>query len=218
MALDIVMMGPPGAGKGTQAARLARQYGIPAISTGDMLREAVQSGSPLGQRVKAVMDRGELVGDDLIIEIVRERLRRADTARGFVLDGFPRTIRQAEALDGFVNGRGLIVLDIRVPPDEIVRRLSSRRVCGECGAIEAPGSGVPVDACRCGGGMVQRSDDREDVVRERLRVYERSTKPLLDYYAGRPLFRTIEGLRTPDEVAGEIAQTIEQMATTGQHR
>jgi adenylate kinase len=218
MALDIVMLGPPGAGKGTQAARLARRYGIPAISTGDMLREAVQAGNELGRRVKAVMDRGELVGDDLIIDIVRERLGRSDTAKGFVLDGFPRTVRQAEALDRMANGRGLIVIDIAVPGDEIVRRLSSRRICRDCGAIADPAALTSrVAACtRCGGALVQRSDDREEVVRERLDVYERSTRLLLDYYRAWPSFRTIDGLQPPDRVFDAIAEAVDRMAVAGQ--
>ncbi len=218
MALDIVMLGAPGAGKGTQAARLARHYGIPAISTGDMLREAVQAGSDLGRRVKTVMDRGELVGDDLMIEIVRERLGRPDTVNGFVLDGFPRTLPQAGALDGLVGGRGLTVIDIAVPAEEIVKRLSSRRICRDCAAIADPASVARgVSACaKCGGTLVQRSDDREEVVRERLAVYERNTKPLLDYYRVRPSFGTIDGLQPPDRVFEAIAAAIDQMATAGQ--
>ncbi|MGE5361560.1 MAG: adenylate kinase [Bacteroidales bacterium] len=212
MALDIVMLGPPGAGKGTQAARLAARCGIPAISTGDMLRDAVQAGTPLGQRVKAVMDRGELVGDDLIIDIVRERLAKGDTAEGFVLDGFPRTIKQAEALDAMMAGRGLMVLKIAAPAEEIVKRLSSRRICSACGKIAAPDKPRATEACaKCGGQLVQRSDDREDVVRERLNVYERSTRPLLEYYGSRPTFRAVDGVQSPEAVAASIAEAIDQM-------
>jgi adenylate kinase len=212
MALDIVMMGPPGAGKGTQAARLAARRGIPAISTGDMLREAVQAGTALGLRAKAVMDRGQLVGDDLMIDLVRERLDRDDTAGGFVLDGFPRTIPQAEALDAMMAGRGLMIVEIAVPAEEIVRRLSSRRICSVCGAIAGQVTAADLPACqRCGGSLVQRSDDREEVVRERLNVYERSTRPLLDYYGKRPSFRSIDGTQTPDAVAGAVAAAIERM-------
>jgi adenylate kinase len=211
MALDIVMLGPPGAGKGTQAARLALRYGVPAVSTGDILREAVASGAELGRRVKAVMERGELVGDDLMIDIVRERLRRDDTARGVVLDGFPRTTAQAEALDRIANDRDLIVIDIAVPEEELVRRLSSRRICVGCGAIASQAANGDAAACaRCGGRLVQRSDDREDVVRERLRVYARNTRPLLDYYRARPSFATIDGLQSSDAVADAIAGVIER--------
>jgi adenylate kinase len=214
MALNIVMLGPPGAGKGTQAARLAQRYGIPAVSTGDMLRDAVQAGTELGRRVKAVMERGDLVGDDLIVDIVRERLRRADTAEGVVLDGFPRTTAQAAALDAMADG--LIVLDIAVPDDELVRRLSSRRICRDCGAIADPAVAARGDAAacaRCGGTLVQRSDDHEDVVRERLKVYQQRTRPLLDYYRQRPSFQSIDGLQSTDAVAEAIAREVDRMVT-----
>ncbi len=220
MALDIVMLGPPGAGKGTQARRLADRYGIPAISTGDMLREAVQAGSELGRRVKAIMDRGDLVGDDVIIEIVRERLARPDAARGFVLDGFPRTRAQAETLDTMVRDV-LLVFDVDVPAEDLVRRLLSRRICAECGAIAEPAAegGTVAAACaRCGGHLVQRSDDREDVVRDRLKVYEKATKPLLDYYRERPSFRRIDGTRAPDVVFQAIVDAVNGMKAAGLER
>jgi adenylate kinase len=211
MALNIVMMGPPGAGKGTQADCVARSRGIPKISTGDILREAVQAGTELGRRAKAIMERGELVGDDLIIGIVRERLDRPDTARGFVLDGFPRTVAQARALDGLMAGRTpLIVVDIAVAEDELVRRLTSRRVCGVCGA----NADRQIDAVcgRCAGALVQRSDDREDVVRERLRVYARDTWPLVEFYRGRPTFRSVNGTQPPDLVTADLVAAIESAA------
>ena len=139
LALNVVMLGPPGAGKGTQAERLARRYQLPKISTGDILREAVHSRTPLGCIAKATMDAGNLVGDDVMIGIVEERLRRDDARRGFVLDGFPRTVVQATALDQMVDGRGpLVVLDIVVPEDVLARRLASRRICGQCGSNAEP--------------------------------------------------------------------------------
>jgi adenylate kinase len=218
MALDIVMLGPPGAGKGTQAARLARQYGLPAISTGDMLREAVHAGSDLGQRVKAVMERGDLVGDDLMIEIVRERLTRDDTAKGAVLDGFPRTLRQAEALDQMADVRNLVAIEVAVPAEEIIRRLSSRRICRDCAAIADPETlaGGGATCARCGGPLVQRADDREDVVRERLHVYERTARPMLDYYRARPSFRTVDGRQPPDRVFEAIVEAVERLTAVGQ--
>jgi adenylate kinase len=213
MALNLIFLGPPGAGKGTQAKRFAAERGIPHISTGDMLREAVAAGSPLGQQAKAVMARGELVGDDIIIGVVRERLARPDAERGFVLDGFPRTVPQAEALEKIVNGRApLIVIDIAAADEELVRRLTSRRVCSGCGVnadVPAPGAAVATTCSRCGGRLEQRADDREDVIRERLRVYARDTRPLLDYYRGRSTFRSVNGAQAPERVAADLATAVE---------
>jgi adenylate kinase len=207
MALNLIMLGPPGAGKGTQAERFARTRGIPKISTGDILRDAVHVGTPLGQRAKAVMDRGELVSDDIMIGIVDERLDREDARSGFVLDGFPRTVPQAVALDGIMAARdALIVIDIVVPEAELVRRLASRMICADCGANGAAGEIV---CRRCGGQLVQRTDDNEAVVRERLRVYNTSTKPLVDFYRQRPTFRSINGAKAPDVVAADLAAAIE---------
>jgi adenylate kinase len=211
MALNIIMLGPPGAGKGTQADRFAAARGIPKISTGDILREAVQAGTELGRRAQAIMASGDLVSDDVVIGIVRERLARADTARGFVLDGFPRTVAQAEALDALMTGRdALIVVDLAVADEALVRRLTARRVCGTCGANAA--SPTDTSCGRCGGALVQRPDDREDVVRERLRVYTRSTKPLLEFYGKRPTFRSVNGALGPDEVAAALASAIDEAA------
>ena len=207
MALNLIVLGPPGAGKGTQAERFARNRRIPRISTGDILREAVAAGTELGLKAKAIMDRGELVGDDVMIGIVRERLDRSDAQPGFVLDGFPRTVAQAEALDGIMVGRDpLIVVDIAVPSVELVRRLASRMVCENCGTNALPDA----TACgKCGGRLVQRTDDNEAVVRERLAVYERQTRPLVDFYRTRPTFRSIDGAQPPDHVAADLAAAIE---------
>jgi adenylate kinase len=216
MALNVVMLGPPGAGKGTQAERLARAHGIPKISTGDMLREAVQAGTPIGRRAQAIMDSGALVSDDVMIGIVGERLARPDTGRGFVLDGFPRTVAQASALDGIIKGAPLVVIEIDVPEAELVRRLASRLVCESCGSNAdsanppRPGAAGEMPRCgRCGGGLRQRSDDNEAVVRERLKVYRRDTQPLVDYYRTRPTFRTIDGAQLPEQVAEALGQAVE---------
>ncbi len=213
------MLGPPGAGKGTQAERFAREHGIPKVSTGDILREAVHSGSELGSAVKAVMERGELVGDDLIIGIVRERLSRPDAVAGFVLDGFPRTAAQATALDEITASRGpVICIEIQVPDEELVRRVRARRVCDGCGAnadaFEHQASDVP-DSCqnteRCrtvGPSWVARSDDSENVVRERLKIYWRDTRPMIDYYSARATFRRIDGLQTPEQVREALVSAV----------
>jgi adenylate kinase len=187
---------------------------LPKISTGDMLREGVREGHPIALEAKARMDRGELIDDRTIIAIVRDRLAKPDAKRGFVLDGFPRTVGQAEALDQIMRDRGdtpLIVIDVEVPPQELVRRLASRRICVKCGANAEPSS--TSDTCpECGGPMEQRVDDNKDVVLERLNVYERSTKPVLEYYRERPTFRVVNGAQAPERVAHELDTMIDDAA------
>ena len=202
----LVMLGPPGAGKGTQAERFARARGIPRISTGDILREAVQAGTEMGRAAREVMDAGRLVGDDIMIGIVNERLSRSDTRAGFVLDGFPRTVAQAEALDNMLDDSApLVVVDIEVPEDVLVKRLAIRRICGACGTMAPPGTKV---CAKCGGALVQRSDDNEAVVRERLVVYARSTQALLDFYQRRDTFRSVDGDQTEAGVAADLAAAV----------
>jgi adenylate kinase len=215
VALNLIILGPPGAGKGTQAERLAHTRGIQKISTGDILREAVHAGTEIGRRAQSIMDRGELVSDDVMIEIVRERLDRPDVAGGFVLDGFPRTVAQASALDAIMRGRDpLIVIDIVVPEPELVRRLSSRLICDGCGANA--GSFAQPDPLRCSrcGRLVRRADDNADVVRERLKIYRAQTRPLLDYYRARPTFRSVNGAQAPDLVAADLSAVIEEMGSS----
>lgn len=211
MALNMVMLGPPGAGKGTQARRLAAARGIPHISTGNILREAVQTGTELGLQATAVLDAGQLVSDAIMIGIVKERLGRSDALHGFLLDGFPRTVPQAEALDEMLSDRGpLVVIDLAVADEELVRRLSRRRVCGSCGAIiGTTNGGPPTTTCAtCGGALEQRSDDREEVVRERLSVYRRSTAPLIDFYQARLTFRAIDGSQAEESVAAAVGAAL----------
>jgi len=217
-ALNVVMLGPPGAGKGTQAERFARKHALAKISTGDILREAIQADTELGRRAKATIYAGGLVGDDVMIEIVGQRLGRADAARGFVLDGFPRTVAQAAALDRMINGRGpLVVVDIAVPEEVLLRRLAARRICGSCGVT------AQVDwmtTCgNCGGELKHRRDDNEAVVLERLKVYHRQTWPIVEFYATRPTFRTIDGNQPPEVVTSAMDQAICQAsALTGEAR
>jgi adenylate kinase len=210
-ALNVVMLGPPGAGKGTQAERLSRVRGLPKISTGDILREAAQLGTEMGLAARKTMEAGNLVGDDVMISIVQDRLDREDARHGFVLDGFPRTVVQAAALDRMIDGRGpLVVLDIVVPEDVLVRRLAGRRICSKCGANAAP---EWIDACaKCGASLITRVDDGVDIVRERLKVYHRQTKPLVDYYSARPTFRAIHGNQAPDLVTAQVDAALEAAA------
>jgi adenylate kinase len=218
MALRLLMLGPPGAGKGTQAVQIARDHGVPKISTGDMLRDAVSSGSELGAKVKETVARGQLVSDDLIVELVRHRLADEDAKRGFVLDGFPRTVAQARALDELLDGAPLTVVEIRVPDEELVRRVRGRRICESCGTTVSAFDGEPskAQACRvCGGRLVQRSDDSETVVRERLGVYWRETQPMIGYYEGRPTFRRVDGAMSPTDVYAAIAGAVTSVGGNG---
>jgi adenylate kinase len=215
--MNLVLMGPPGAGKGTQAEYIARKYWIPHISTGDMFRSAIRFGTVLGLQAKALIDAGQLVPDEVTIGIVRERLAERDCAKGFLLDGFPRTCAQAQALEEFLAAwnRGLTaVINIEVPEAVLVQRLTGRRTCSQCGAnyhlqFNPPRQAGQCD--KCSGEVVQRSDDREDTVTERLDVYARQTRPLLEYYAQRGLLKNINGDQSLEGVFEDIRQTLAQL-------
>jgi len=209
---NVVLLGAPGAGKGTQAKLLSQRLGVPHISTGDILRGAVAAGSELGKQAKGFMDRGELVPDELVIAIARERLAEADCAPGFVLDGFPRTVAQAEALGAVMNDLGrapLLVANLTVDEDEIVRRLSGRRLCRSCDGIyhvddEGVTEGGDCPGPDCEGELYQRSDDQPEAIRERLAVYRRQTEPLIDYYDARGLLANVGGEGSPEDIARRL--------------
>ena len=206
--MNIVLLGGPGAGKGTQAAKLVEEFKTPHISTGDMLRAAVKAGTELGKKAKSYMDAGELVPDDVIIGLVIDRLQEPDTDAGFILDGFPRTSAQAVALDAELGKleRPLdAALLIDVDPEVIVKRLCSRRMCRNCGFI---GSEADATCPKCGGEMYQRDDDNEATVRNRLEVYEKSTSPLIDYYRGSELLVAIDGDRDPEVVYADVKEAL----------
>jgi adenylate kinase len=214
----VILLGPPGAGKGTQAGNIAETYGIPHISTGDILRANVREGTALGLEAKRFMDAGDLVPDEVIIGMVGDRLAEPDAAQGFLFDGFPRTVPQAEALEALLQDRGQpldVVLRLAVDEDEVVSRLTGRRTCTACGAVfhvehQPPATEGACDAC--GGELVQRDDDREDVVRNRLEVYRRSTEPLEEFYWNRGLLRDVEAVGTVDEVGQRAAAILAEHA------
>lgn len=208
--MNIVLLGAPGAGKGTQAERIIATYGVPHISTGDILRAAVANGTPLGLEAKRYMDAGDLVPDSVVIGLVKDRLSEPDTESGFILDGFPRTTAQAEALDTELASLGKEIdaaIAITVDSEVIVRRLTSRRTCRDCKRITSASEG---DTCAtCGGELYQRDDDNEATVRNRLDVYERSTAPLIDYYGGKGVLHAIDGDRPVDEVWADVQSVLE---------
>ena len=212
----ILLMGPPGAGKGTQAEKLIREYGIPQISTGDMFRAAVKSGTALGKEAKSYMDKGALVPDSVTVGIVKERLAQDDCKKGWILDGFPRTTAQASALDAILHDLGIqltAVLDFNVNRDDLVKRVSGRLVCRQCGAsfhkeFRPPKQEGVCD--NCGGELYQRADDNEVTVRERLAVYDPSTKPLIDYYKVSGRYYEINGDQSMDKVFADVQAALKK--------
>jgi adenylate kinase len=195
----VIFLGPPGAGKGTQAKTLAQEWRVPQVATGEMLREAVKAGTPLGREAARIMETGALVPDEVMVGLIADRLRQPDAARGFILDGFPRTIAQAEALNKLLKDLGQsldAVVYFDVPEPELLRRLTGRRLCRQCQTayhlVSAPPA-RPGVCDRCGGELYQRDDDSESTVRHRLEVYARQTAPLLDYYRGRGVLSSVKG-------------------------
>ena len=212
--MHILLMGPPGAGKGTQAAKLVEQFTIPHISTGDMFRAAVKEGTPLGKQAKEFMDAGQLVPDSVTIGIVKERLAKPDCKEGFILDGFPRTTEQAEALDRTLQEVGIKldrVINIIVPDEVLVSRMTGRRICRSCGAtyhIEFNPSSKGATCDKCGGELYQRDDDREETVTKRLAVYQAQTRPLIEYYQDKGLYTEIDGQQDIDKVMADIVNSL----------
>lgn len=211
--MRLIFIGPPGSGKGTQAKRLAVQHAVPHISTGDMLREAIQEGTELGRQAAPIMESGALVSDDLMVGIIRDRLKRSDAAKGFILDGFPRTVVQAEKLDSLVgNGQGdLRVLQLLVPDDVLVKRIALRRSCSQCGAIYHLETAPPaVDSVcdRCGGKVVARPDDNETAVRKRLEAFHRQTLPVATFYKAKNALREVDGVGPVDQVFERIEESL----------
>jgi adenylate kinase len=215
-SMDLILLGPPGSGKGTQAKKMVERYHCPQISTGDILRQALKEKTPLGLEAKQYMDQGKLVPDEVVVGIVRERLKAPDCQGGFILDGFPRTVPQAEALETTLKAmkRGIDhVISIEVANAELLKRLGGRRTCRNCGAMyhlifDPPKKAGACD--KCGGDLYQRADDQEKTIRERLKVYDKQTAPLIAYYKGKGLLRTIDGIGEVEEIFQRIVKAIEK--------
>ncbi len=212
--MRIVLLGAPGAGKGTQAKKLIDKYGIPQISTGDILRKAVADGTPLGKEAKVIMDKGELVTDQIVIGLVKERLAHDDCKNGYILDGFPRTTPQAEALDSVLTDMGSpldVALSVDVAKSELMQRLTGRRTCAGCQQMynvhfSAPAKEGVCD--KCGGELMQRGDDKEATIKNRLDVYEKSTAPLIDYYGKKGILKSVEGVGSIDDIFNKIVSIL----------
>ena len=203
----LIPLGPPGSGKGTQAKRVSDKRGLAHLSTGDMFRSAIQAGTPMGLKAKSFIDKGDLVPDDVTIGLIADRIQAPDCKAGFILDGFPRTLPQAEALNGLLKEKGLSVGKVilfEIPDEELVGRLTGRRVCGKCGAMYHIAASPPkkADTCdKCGTSpLTQRSDDKEDVIRNRLAVYHKQTSPLVDFYTKSGKLQRLDATRPPDQV------------------
>ncbi len=215
--MNIVLLGPPGAGKGTQAKMISNRFGIPHISTGDMLREAISSKSELGKKVSDIVERGDLVPDDLMIKLVRNRITQEDAADGFILDGFPRTTVQAETLRDMLKEMGKKIdcaIFIDVSEEIVVKRISSRRVCPNCGKVYNLLSIKPKNDCKCdecGSKLIQRDDDKPETVRERYEVYLKNTKKVVDYYNSQGKLKTFDGSKDIDELKNSIINYLESL-------
>ncbi|MDI6780513.1 MAG: adenylate kinase [bacterium] len=215
--MRLIFLGPPGSGKGTQASRLSQRFGIPQISTGDILREAVTNKTELGIKAKESMDNGELVSDDIIIGIICDRIVQTDCENGFILDGFPRTIVQAESFDKMISEKGEknipidVVLSLDVSEEMVVRRLCGRMVCKECNTNYHLEFNLPKKkgVCSCGGKLYHRPDDEEDVVRRRLKVYKETTEPLIGYYQQKGLLRVIDGTEEIENIFKQLVSVLE---------
>lgn len=210
--MKLVLLGPPGAGKGTQASLIKKEFGVPHISTGDMLRDAVKRGTELGRRAESYMTKGELVPDEVVIGVVVECLRQPEYKKGLMLDGFPRTVVQAEALDEALSERGDrldAVLSFELPDEELIRRLSRRRVCGTCG--ETYGATDRETCAKCEGELIIRSDDRPEAIVRRLQVYRAQTEPLIDYYDRAGILIRIPGTGSVEEIYGLVKEHLESI-------
>ncbi len=206
--MNVIFLGPPGAGKGTHAQKISQVYGIPQISTGDILRQAIKDGTEVGLKAKEYMDAGKLVPDSVVIAIAEQRLQADDCKKGYILDGFPRTVAQAEALDEIANID--FVVNIDVADEVIVKRLGGRRVCPDCQTVyHVDFEGYSPVCAKCGGNVIQRKDDNEDTIRQRLNVYAQQTAPLIEYYTKANKLVTVDGAKAVNEVLEDVKKAFE---------
>ena len=212
--MRLVLLGAPGAGKGTQAKKLIDKYGIPQISTGDILRKNVADGTPLGKEAKVIMDSGGLVSDKIVLGLIEDRLKQSDCKKGFILDGFPRNTAQAESLDGILKNLGMPIdsaLSVDVPKDDLMKRLTGRRTCKGCQQMyniyfSAPKKDGVCD--KCGGALFQRDDDKEETIKKRLDVYDAQTAPLFDYYGKKGILKSVQGVGSIDEIFNKVCKIL----------
>jgi adenylate kinase len=211
--MKIILLGAPGSGKGTQGELMTKTYAFPRISTGDLLRDAVSRRTPLGKQAKTIMERGDLIADDLVVKMVEERIAKPDCADGYILDGFPRTLNQARMLEDINRSHQEVVIEIYLPDEVVIERLSARRICSDCGTIYNVSGQKPKfeNICDvCSGNLIQRDDDKPGVIDERLRVYHEQTEPLVDFYKAKTSYIQIDGEGTVEEVFARVRDVIDE--------
>lgn len=215
--MKIILLGAPGSGKGTQGELMAKTYGFPKVSTGDLLRDAVSRGTPLGQQAKAIMERGDLVADELVVKMVEERIAQPDCADGYILDGFPRTVKQAQMMENMDRNHREVVIEIHLPDEFVIDRLSARRICSSCGTIYNLLGQTPrvANVCDvCSGKLIRRDDDKPEVIQDRLKVYREQTEPLIDHYKAKSNYFAIDGKGSIEEIFTRVRGVLDRVMST----
>jgi adenylate kinase len=218
--MKIILLGAPGSGKGTQGELMTKAYGFPKISTGDLLRDAVSRGAPLGQQAKAIMERGDLVADELVVKMVEERIAQPDCVDGYILDGFPRTINQAQMIENMDQNHREVVIEIHLPDEVVIDRLSARRICSSCGTIYNLLGQTPkvANVCDvCSGKLIRRDDDKPAVIQDRLKVYHEQTEPLIDHYKAKSNYFAIDGEGSIEEIFARVRGVLDRVMSKAEN-